>query len=462
MGMSELPKGWSEISLDKVLLSYESGSRPKGGVRGIPDGVPSIGGEHLTYSGGFNFSNIKYVPLEFANHMSKGKIQLHDILIVKDGATTGKTAFVDKDFPFDFAFVNEHVFVCRVNEKHDVKYIFHYLFSYEGQQRILENFQGSAQGGINKSFASGTSIPLPPTLEEQKRIVERLDLLLGKISKTKKQLDKIPAILKQFRQSVLSSACSGRLTADWRDEHECRNSQELIKEISIKRLNSYKKIKSIDIGIDYIKKIECELPDNWCWTALSNYSTCSRGRFSIRPRNDPRYFNGKYPFIQIGNLPKEGGYVNNHTQTLNEMGLGVSKMFSKGTVVIAIVGATIANTGILSYDMCFPDSLVGIETGTEAGNKYVEYYLRSVKEDIRQVSYAGGGQPNIKLETLEPYPIPLPPIPEQEEIVRRIDQLFTWVDKIEQRYKNAKDLLARGEKVIYAKAFRGELVMQEE
>ena len=160
-------------------------------------------------------------------------------------------------------------------------------------------------------------------------------------------------------------------------------------------------------------------------------------------------------------MPREGGYILTHRQTLNDDGLSVSKMFSSGTVVIAIVGATIGNTGILSYDMCFPDSLVGIDTGSQHENFYLEYYLRSQKENIRDFSYAGGGQPNIKLETLNLYPFPLPPLEEQKEIVRRVEKMFEKIDMMEQEYQKAAKLCDRLEQATLAKAFRGELVPQD-
>lgn len=329
---------------------------------------------------------------------------------------------------------------------------------------INTNHKGTGIPHVDPDILWNIDVPIPPS-DEQKKIVEQLEILLAKIKNVNEKTNKIPVILKCFRQSVLAAACSGKLTASWRAINKCTNAEELINEVLEKRktrqIKKSDKIKLTEVGVDYLDRIEKEIPETWCWTSLANYATCSRGRFSVRPRNDPRCFNGEYPFIQIGDLPRDGGYINSHTQTLNEVGLGVSKMFPKGTVVIAIVGATIANTGILSYDMCFPDSLVGIESETESGNKYIEYYLRSVKEDIRQVSYAGGGQPNIKLETLEPYPIPLPPLAEQEEIVRCIDKLFAIADELEERYKKAKNLIARAEKSIYSKAFSGELVNQE-
>lgn len=194
---------------------------------------------------------------------------------------------------------------------------------------------------------------------------------------------------------------------------------------------------------------------------IRNYARLSRGRFSVRPRNDPRYYDGKYPFIQIGDLPKGGGFVRKHKQTLNEKGLIVSKQFPKNTIAIAIVGATIGNTGILQYAMCFPDSLVGIETFNEFTSFYVDYYLRIEKQNIRQISYSSGGQPNIKLPTLNCYPFPLSPLEEQREIVRQVDKLFAFADKLEEHYKRAKEKIDKLPQSVLAKTFRGELVPQD-
>jgi len=107
---SDLPEGWVETTLDQLLQGLESGSRPKGGVRGITEGIPSIGGEHLNENGSFRFESVKFVPYSFFERMNQGHIQTGDILIVKDGATTGKVALVRDDFPYDPAVVNEHVF----------------------------------------------------------------------------------------------------------------------------------------------------------------------------------------------------------------------------------------------------------------------------------------------------------------------------------------------------------------
>nr|WP_240153108.1 restriction endonuclease subunit S [Photobacterium alginatilyticum] len=206
---------------------------------------------------------------------------------------------------------------------------------------------------------------------------------------------------------------------------------------------------------------ESALPESWQWVPLGNYAKCSRGKFSIRPRNDPSCFDGDYPFIQIGDLPRQGGFIYSHKQTLNEKGYSVSREFDAGTVVLAIVGATIANTGITTYPVCFPDSLVGINSASETTNKYLDYHLRAIKEDIRQASYAGGGQPNIKLTMVNPLPLPLPSEAEIVEIVAKVESLMARANKVEKQYLDAKARLDRLTQSILAKAFRGELVPQD-
>jgi type I restriction enzyme S subunit len=129
---------WPVKPLINVLQTFESGSRPKGGVGTSTSGVPSLGGEHLTNEGDFDFSGIKYVSEEFFEQMLRGHIQTDDILIVKDGATTGKTAFVSDNFPYQRAAINEHVFLLRPKTDYVLpKFLFYFLSGPWGQTQIL-------------------------------------------------------------------------------------------------------------------------------------------------------------------------------------------------------------------------------------------------------------------------------------------------------------------------------------
>lgn len=142
--------------------------------------------------------------------MSKGHIKKNDVLIVKDGATTGKTAFVDENFPHEKAVVNEHVFICRTTELISPRFLFRYLISEKGKNEILKNFQGSAQGGINSSFVSNTKVPLAP-FEEQQEIVRRVDALFKIADQLEARYQKARAYVDKLTQSILAKAFRGEL-----------------------------------------------------------------------------------------------------------------------------------------------------------------------------------------------------------------------------------------------------------
>ena len=157
------------------FVTLESGLRPKGGVGGILEGIPSLGGEHLNADGGFIFEKIKYIPEDFFQVLNKGHIYPNDIILVKDGATTGKTSFVDNDFPHKRAVVNEHLFIVRVDPKVAFpKYVFYYLFSSEGQKQILSDFRGATVGGISRDFPLKVNVPIL-LMPKQTQIANFLD-----------------------------------------------------------------------------------------------------------------------------------------------------------------------------------------------------------------------------------------------------------------------------------------------
>lgn len=206
-------------------------------------------------------------------------------------------------------------------------------------------------------------------------------------------LEQARAKLRRYRAAVLKAACEGKLVPqDPGDELAA----DLLARILAERRNKWQgpgKYKeptpptSPPVGGTEGGPSLPELPPGWVWASLEQCFIVQRGRFSVRPRNDPRYYGGEYPFVQIGDLPREGGSITQYSQTLNEKGLEISRMFKRGTVLIAIVGATIANTGVLTFDSCSPDSLVGIQADNDISLKYVEIYLRSKKLELRNASY---------------------------------------------------------------------------
>jgi len=177
-------------ALREISKSIVSGQRPKGGVKYIKEGVPSIGGEHITSEGDFNFKNIRYIPNKFHENKKKSWIKPFDILIVKDGATTGKVAIVPKDFPFKECNINEHVFKIEVEDNYNPYYLFSYLFSSLGQEQINRLISGAAQKGITRDAIEPISVISPPR-EIQKNIAEEVKRRMKESGILKKEAEEV-------------------------------------------------------------------------------------------------------------------------------------------------------------------------------------------------------------------------------------------------------------------------------
>jgi len=166
-----------------VLL--ETGSRPRGGVSKYSTGVPSVGAEHLTAGGRFDFSKVKYVPERFYASMGRGRIRAGDILLVKDGATIGKVSLVTPAFPFERACANEHVFILRPKSPGLLRpgYLFYFLSTPGAQARIRQRISGSAQGGLTQRSLSSLAIAVPHPREQGRiaSILSNVDALMGNV-----------------------------------------------------------------------------------------------------------------------------------------------------------------------------------------------------------------------------------------------------------------------------------------
>jgi type I restriction enzyme M protein len=159
-------------------------------------------------------------------------------------------------------------------------------------------------------------------------------------------------------------------------------------------------------------------PD-WPMVPLEKSCDIQRGKFSFRPRNEPRFYGGKYPFIQTGDVVRANGGKITYTQTLNEEGLSVSKLFQPPVVVITIA-ANIGDTAVLDFPSCFPDSVVGLipKPGTDA--HFLELAMRTQKQHLNDIA-PQAAQKNINIEILRTVKIPLPPPATQKAIVAEIE-----------------------------------------
>lgn len=452
--LGSLPEGWTEVPLRSVLERLESGSRPHGGVRGISTGVPSLGGEHLTNTGGFDFSSIRYVPDDFYSAMRRGQIRPGDVLVVKDGATTGKVSLVRSDFPFSHAVVNEHVFVCRPSAVIDPAFLHWFLWSELGQERVLENFQGSAQGGINQTFADATVVPLAP-LSEQRRIVDTLEILLGKLSTCCDQLDRLPTILSRFRQAVLTAACSGRLTEDWRAQRQFDGTA------------------AEDTGLQGMAVIKPsgtqelpEIPETWRWIRFGTLAKSLRMGTTVPPTNEPT----DYPVLRSSSVRpghidyEDVRYLAAHESRSEE------NFIADGDLLFTRLSGSIeyvANCALVSElggrRMQYPDRVFRARLVEPSLGGYIERCFASppLRAFLTVSSKSSAGHQRISMGALTEFPVPLPPKEEQAVIVHRVDDLLRYADGVEGHVTTGVHQVERLTQSVLARAFRGELVPTE-
>lgn len=170
-----------------------------------------------------------------------------------------------------------------------------------------------------------------------------------------------------------------------------------------------------------------DTPKGWQIVKLGDLGEVNRGRSRHRPRYAEHLYGGPYPFIQTGDIKASGGRITGHTQTYSQAGLAQSRLWPAGTMCITIA-ANIAETALLTYPACFPDSVVGfIPDTTKCNVHFVEYMFRRLRQSIQHEA-TGSVQDNINLATLERLRFPLPTRSEQDAIAHI---LGTLDDKIE-------------------------------
>jgi len=188
--------------LGNIARLIASGQRPKGGVRGIEEGVPSLGGEHINSEGGFNLIELKYIPRDFFDRLENAHLNSGDILMVKDGATTGKVAIVTKDFHYREACINEHVFRIVPEDRVAPYYLFAFLHSSLGQRQIQRLISGAAQKGITREAIRQIKTPLPP-LTVQKQIAQEVRRRRKQAENLRSQAQKTLEEAKKVVESII-------------------------------------------------------------------------------------------------------------------------------------------------------------------------------------------------------------------------------------------------------------------
>jgi len=273
--------------------------------------------------------------------------------------------------------------------------------------------------------------------------------------------------LTKLRQAILQEAIEGKLTVDWRKENPVRkgdpdyDAEALLEKIQAEKeklIKAGKIKKQKPLAPIKVDEVPFELPDGWVWTRLEDLGLFGRGKSKHRPRNDSSLFkDGKYPFVQTGEVAqskKTGFKIYGAEKFYNDKGLAQSKLWPSGTLCITIA-ANIAETGFLTFDACFPDSVVGFTSLSGTYTPwYTRYFLSCAQDDLMKYAPATA-QKNINLEIISKLVFPTPPLAEQQAIVERVEKLLSMVDELEKQVSERKEQSEQLMQAVLREAFEG-------
>ncbi len=342
-------------------------------------------------------------------------------------------------------------------------------------RNVADEIAGKATGttfsAISGKVLRDQVVPLAPTAE-QHRIVAKIEEQFTRLDAGVVALKRAQTNLKRYKAAVLKAACEGKLTDPKGFQKPLGSpddepASELLKRILVERRAKWaadlrakgkdpQKAKYEEPQAPDLDELP-ELPSGWCWTTLPQLGELARGKSKHRPRNEPRLFGGPYPFIQTGEIRQADGVIARYSETYSEFGLAQSRLWRKGALCITIA-ANIAETAILGFDACFPDSVVGFVADESACDvRFVEFFIRTAKEDLKRYAPATA-QKNINLDTLQKLAVPLPPLAEQRRIVAEVERRLSVVQELD---ATLTANLARAERLrqsILKRAFEGRLV----
>lgn len=425
--MSELPKGWINCELKECVYFQEGPGLRK--WQFAESGIPFL--NIRTFNGGrIDKSKCQFVKLEeFTDKYEHFLLEAGDIVVSSSG-TLGKLAIIrEKDLPL---MLNTSVIRYRTMFEDFLlqDYLKYYLQSAHFYQQIDSAKTGSAIYNYGPSHLKQMSIIVPP-FNEQRRIVTKLEKLLGKVEACQQRLEKIPLILKRFRQAVLAAACSGKLTADWREKFDTINEFEptTIEEIaSYVGGFAYKSSTFLETGVNQVIRIGNVRPFTLNFDVspvfIPDEIADSTERFKLYPDD----------------------------LVISMTGTKYKRDYGNVAIVKEKEGSLFLNQRVAR-----------LRCGDKVEPLYLLFWLQT--DQFRNFFFEGEtgnvNQGNVGSNGIRKAPIELPSILEQQEIVRRVEELFKLADQIEARYRKAKDFVDKLTQSILAKAFRGELVPQD-
>ena len=434
-------------------------------------GVPLVTSKNLK-NGSIDFSNTKVISYKDHEEISKRSAVGEGDLLFSMIGTIGNVAQVGADVHFSV----KNVGLFRRNDfLLEPRFAYHWLTSYSYLKYLDALKRGGNQKFVSLGVLRGSPVPIP-ALAEQKVIAEKLDKLLAKVDSIKARLDAVPDTLKRFRQSVLAAAVSGKLTEEWRSKRAFEELTVSISEVREKRKQAWidEQVKSAvrkgatykieQIAKKYKEPTEQTLdefdltlikhiPEEWVSTNLDSVSIAVTGK--TPKTTEESYWNGDIPFISPSQITNEGCLTLPERHVTQE-GTSKTTILPSGSIMIVCIG-TIGKVGLVDKEVAFNQQINALIPTQVVLPEFLFFWSKTLHSWLNKTSSAVVNAAIINKSRLCTAPCPLPSIAEQTEIVRRVEKLFAYADKVEAEVNAAQERVNKLTQSILAKAFRGEL-----
>jgi type I restriction enzyme S subunit len=471
----KLPKGWICTPLTEAIDKIVGGGTPSKAIASYFEGeIPWMTVKDMN----------KFRLIDTVDHISQEGVDNSSTNVIPAGTpivatrmSLGKIVRAN----FDSAINQDLKAIFLNNEIND----FYFEFWYRSMAPVIESMgTGTTVKGIKLTQLHSLDFMLPPRAE-QKRIVEKLDSLLAQVDIIQKRLENLPNIIKRFRQSVLAAAVSGKLTEQWRKDNECQKSTvEIKKDIRSYRYEVWiedqeakflakRKVPKNDKWKDKYKEIltelsgeEKELPRGWVYETLEGLIYIS-ARIGWKGLKADEYTEEGPLFLSVHGL-NHGQYVDlSRAYHISKDRYEESPeiQLRNEDILVCKDGAGIGKIAIikgLTELASINSSLLLIRSGKYFLTDYLYYFLAGPEiQRIVQERMTGSAVPHLFQRDVKEFILEVPPIDEQTEIVRLVEQYFALADTLEKNLSNAKQRVDNLTQSILAKAFKGELVPQD-
>jgi type I restriction enzyme S subunit len=466
----ELPNSWEWVKLGDICNTTSGGTPSRKNNSYFDGNIPWLKSGEL--ENGLIKKTEEFITHEGLNESSAKIIPSGTLLIALYGATVGKLGILGIDSAINQA-------ICAIFNPPEInlKYLFFYFLSYK--ENLLNARKGGAQPNISQQVINDVNFPISP-LEEQKRIVAKIEELFTELDAGVELLKKLQIKLKCYRQSVLKAAVEGNLTQEWRAENQDKlePANQLLDRILKERRKKWEaeqlakftaqgkhpkddswKLKYKEPSPPDVSNLPA-LPNGWCWANIDQLSEVVRGA-SPRPAGDPKYFGGDIPWITVGCLTTDNQpYLTSVSNFVTEAGCKASRYVAPETLLLTNSGATLGVPKITKIGGCINDGSVALLNVDYPLKLYLYYYLSTLTQKLRIINQ-GAAQPNLNTGIVKAIILPFTCSNEQSKIIEEIELRLSVIDQIEITIQTN---LKRAEKLrqsILKQAFQGKLVEQD-